>query len=112
MNNIKPAEKEVQFSIEKAIDLVRQVRNDLVKDFFIDSNLDSYFKNQYNKELSAVKREFLKRDLKELLIAPVDLIHYGGLIKEIKELNTASLASGNQELFYQELGAIFMKYNY
>lgn len=112
MNNINPAEKEVQLSIEKVIDLVRLVRNDLIKDFLIDGNLNSYFESKYNKELSAVKREFLKKELKELLIAPVDLTHYAGLIKEIKELNTASLASGNQELFYQELETIFLKYNY
>jgi hypothetical protein len=100
-------------SMEKIIDLVRQVRNDLVKDFLIKDNSQNYFAEHYNKPLSTIKLEFLRRDLSELLISPVDLVHYSSLIKEIRETNSASLSKGNNdELFYKELELIFDKYKY
>jgi hypothetical protein len=60
-----------KLSVEKIIDLVRQVRNDLVKDFLIKDNAQNYFAEHYNKPLSKIKLEFLRRDLSELLISPV-----------------------------------------
>ena len=103
---------ENKISTERIIDLVREVRNGLIRDFLQDENLKSYFAEQYNKDLSQIKLEFLKRDLKELLNSPVDLPHYALLIKQMQELNTASIASSNHELFYKELEGIFKKYNY
>jgi hypothetical protein len=101
-----------KISTERIIDLVREIRNGLIKDFMDESNLKSYFTEQYNKELSQIKLEFLKRDLKELMQSPVDLAHYSLLIKQMQELNTASITSANHELFYKELERIFKKYNY
>jgi hypothetical protein len=112
MNSSNSTQDTTKLSIEKIIDLIRQIRNDLIKDFLLGDNLNTYFNEEYNKELSNVKAEFLKRDLKELLIAPVDLSHYSTLIKYIRESNTASLANGNQDLFYKELELIFNRYNY
>ena len=103
---------ENKLSTERIIDLVREVRNGLVRDFMQDDNLKSYFQEQYNKELSQIKLEFLKRDLKELILSPVDLPHYAQLIKQMQELSTASITASNHELFYKELEAIFKKYNY
>jgi hypothetical protein len=110
MNKIEPAKDSITLSVEKIIDLIRSVRNELIKTYLKDDQLSSYYKEQFSKELSGVKREFLKRDLKELLIAPVDLVHYAGLINQIKETNTASITERNNELFYKELDAIFRKY--
>jgi hypothetical protein len=99
--------------VEKVIDLVRQVRNDLVKDFLIKDNAQKYFVEHYNKPLSTIKLEFVKRDLSELLISPVDVVHYSSLIKEIRETNSASLSKrNNDELFYRELESIFSKYKF
>lgn len=108
----KATEKDLKISIERIIDLVRDVRNGLIHDFLQDTNLKSYFLQQYNKELSQVKAEFLKRDLKELLISPVDLSHYGLLIKQMQDSNTASISSTHHDLFYKELEKIFNRYNY
>jgi hypothetical protein len=77
-----------------------------------DENLLSHFTSEYKKQLTPVKKEFLKKDLQELLIAPVDLVHYSRLIREIKESNSVSLTTKNDELFYQELERIFRKYSY
>ena len=103
---------ENKISTERIIDLVREVRNGLIRDFLLDENIKSYFREQYTKELSTIKLEFLKRDLKELLGSPVDLSHYALLIKQMQELNTASITSSHHELFYKELEGIFKKYNY
>ena len=75
-------------------------------------NIELYFNEQYNSSISAIKVEFLIRDLKELLISPVDLVHYAALIKEIRENNTANLSNGNKDLFYKELEKIFDKYRF
>jgi hypothetical protein len=112
MEDIDPVQESIKLSVEKIIDLVRQLRNDLIKDFLRDPNLQAYFLQQYGKELSVIKTEFCKRDLRELLISPVDLTHYSSLIKEIRETNKASLAAGNHELFYKDLELIFRKYTY
>lgn len=105
-------EKEVKISIERIIEIVREVRNGLINDFLRTDSLKVYFKEQYNKELSQVKEEFLKRDLKSLADSSVDLSHYALLIKQMQEQTSASLTVQNQELFYRELETIFKKYNY
>jgi len=108
----KATEKDLKLSIDRIIDLVRNVRNGLIHDFLQDENLRSYFLQQYKRELSQVKAEFLKRDLKDLLNSPIDLSHYGLLIKQMQDSNTASISSTHHDLFYKELEKIFVRYNY
>jgi ribosomal protein L29 len=104
--------KEVStLSVEKIIDLIRALRNELVKDVLKDEELSQHYKTQFNKELSNIKKEFLKRDLRELLISPVDLVHYAGLINQMKETGTASITEKNHSFFYHELNGIFKKYS-
>jgi hypothetical protein len=102
----------IVLSVEKIIDIIRLIRNDLVKEYLQDEQLLSYYREKFNKELTNVKKEFLKRDLKELLIAPVDLVHYSKLITQLKETNSASLSEKNNTLFYEELDRIFKKYSF
>ena len=98
---------------ENIIDLVRKVRNDLIKDFLDERFLKDYIANKYGvKELTAVKIEFIKRDLKEFLIAPVNTEHYRTVVDQIRETNSASLSDGNDELFYSEVDQILKKYIY
>jgi hypothetical protein len=99
-------------STEKIIDLIRNLRNDLVKEYLQDDALDGYLERTYNKKISPIKKEFLKRDLKELLISPVDLVHYSRLITQIKDTGVASLSLGNSDLFYKDLDKILSKYLY
>lgn len=112
MDKIEPAKDSIALPVDKIIDLIRELRNAIIKGFLIDENLLPYFKSQYNKELSNVKRELLKRDLKELLISPVDAAHYSALIKEVKETKNSALAYKNETLFYDELATLFRKYVY
>lgn len=97
-------------SVEKIIDLIRSVRNDLIKDFLTDEVLNTYYEEKFGKALSSVKREFFKRDLRELLIAPVDLVHYAKLINHIKETGTASLVEKNSDFFYNDLDRVISRY--
>ena len=101
-----------KLTIEKIVDLIRSVRNDLIKDFLDGDNLASYFSQHYNKELSKIKIIFIKKELSELLIAPVDLTHYAPLINKIRKSNSVSMSQRNHGFFYSELESVFKKYDY
>jgi hypothetical protein len=103
----------VKLTDEYRIDLIRNLRNDLVKHFLDDANLISYFAEQYDqKELNTRRIEFIKKELKDLLIAPVDLAHYATMMLEMKQSGMASITSKNEKLFYDELEKIFKRYSY
>ena len=113
MENNHAISETVQYSDENILELIRRLRNDLIKDFLDERHLKIYFADQYKvRDLAAVKIEFIKKDLKEMLIAPVDTEHYQSLISQIKESNSASLSDGNDQLFYKDLARVFKKYNY
>ena len=102
-----------QWTDERIIDLVRKLRNDLIKDFLDERHLKDYLSNQFRiRELSTIKIEFIKRDLKELLIAPVNLNHYEQVITQIKTTDSAALSEHNEQLFYKEVENIFKRYIY
>ena len=95
------------------MDVIRNLRNDLVKDFLDERNLARYFFEKFNmKELTNVKIEFLKNDLKQMLIAPVDTIHYKELILQISETSSASITEKYEHLFMRDVEKVLKKYNY
>lgn len=95
------------------LDVIRRLRNDLIKDFLDERNLIEYLSQQYRvHQLSLVKIAFIKKDLKELLIAPVDKVHYAPIINDFETSGTLSLAEGNEKLFYKEIEIILKKYVY
>ena len=100
-----------QWTDENVIELVRKLRNDLIKDFLDERLLKEYILTHFNvRELSPVKIEFIKRDLKELLIAPVNTQHYEPLITQIKQTDSAALSDHNEQFFFKELEMIFKRY--
>ena len=102
-----------QWTDERILELVRKLRNDLIKDFLDERHLKDYLSNQFRvNDLSHIKIEFIKKDLKELLISPVNTNHYQGLIEQIRETDSAGLAETNETLFYKELEYIFKRYMY
>lgn len=108
INSIK-----TQWTDESVIDLVRKLRNDLIKDFLDERHLKDYVAAQFGlRDLSNIKIEFIKKDLKDLLISPVNVNHYAPLITQIKLTDSASLSEVNEELFYRELDNIFKRYMY
>jgi hypothetical protein len=102
----------VVLSMERIIDLVRTLRNDLIKELLDGDALEKYFSDQFDKPLSKIKSEFARRELKDLLVEPVDLVHYARLISQMREINTASIARENHHLFYYQIDEILKKYSY
>ena len=93
------------------VDLIRTLRNDLIKDFLDERFLLEYLQNQYNQiELSRVKLEFIKKDLKQLLISPVDLEHYKPIIDDFNTNESFSLSEGNEVHFYREIEKILKRF--
>ncbi|HEU5146830.1 MAG TPA: hypothetical protein VFT90_08950 [Chryseosolibacter sp.] len=100
-----------QWTEDRILDLVRKLRNDLIKDFLDERHLKAYLLDQFRvTELSNVKIEFIKKDLKELLISPVNTNHYQQLIEQIRATDSAGITETNEPLFYKELELIFKKY--
>lgn len=100
-----------QWTEDRILELVRKLRNDLIKDFLDERHLKAYLSDHFRvNELSNIKIEFIKKDLKELLISPVNTNHYQPLIEQIRDTDSAGITETNEPLFYKELEAIFKKY--
>jgi hypothetical protein len=95
---------------ESIIELVRKLRNDLIKDFLDERFLKEYVSNHFRvRDLSNIRIELIKKDLKELLISPVNTNHYQSLITQIKLTDSAALTETNEQLFYKEIENVFKK---
>ena len=104
-------EVNTQWTEDRILELVRKLRNDLIKDFLDERHLKEYLSANFRvNELSNIKIEFIKKDLKELLISPVNINHYQNLIGQIRETDSAGLTETNEPLFYRELELIFKRY--
>lgn len=97
---------------ENAIDQIRKLRNDLIKDFLDERYLKEYTASHYNiRDLSPVKIEFIKADLKELLISPVNVNHYRRALEHIRESDSPhSLSENHEELVIKEIDMMLRKY--
>jgi hypothetical protein len=94
----------VRLSGDNIIELIRERRSDLIGKLLHDNELNLYLKETFDiSELSQIKREFIKRALKDLNLAPVDLAHYGQIILEMKKTGSLVVSSNNEKLVYQEI---------
>lgn len=101
------------WSEENSIDLIRKLRNDLLKDFLDERYLKEYISTQFNiRELSNVKIEFIKKELKELFNAPLDTAHYEVILTTLKETDAVSFGDGNDQLFYADIEKIIKRFLY
>ena len=104
-------EVNTQWTEDRILELVRKLRNDLIKDFLDERHLKAYLSERFRvNELSNIKIEFIKKELKELLISPINTNHYQPLIEQIRETDSADITETNEPLFYKELEVIFKKY--
>ena len=95
------------------LQIIANLRNDLIKDFLDERNLVAYLDTNYKiTELSAAKTEFIKADLKRMLTSPVDIIWYQPIIDEFNTTGTVALAEGNEKLFYKEIESVLKKHMY
>lgn len=102
-----------QWTDERIIDLVRKQRNDLIKDFLDERYLKEYIDNKFRVHgLSNVVIELIRKDLKELLISPVNINHYEPLIRHIRSTDNPTLTDTDEQLFYKEVEFILKRYMY
>ena len=95
------------------VSVIQKLRNDLIKDFLDERTLVAYLSQQYKiMELSSVKVEFIKADLKRLLSAPIDLDWYKPILDDFKTTGSAALSEGNEKLFYKEIEGVLKKFIY
>jgi predicted oxidoreductase len=95
--------------LDVIIENIRKARDQRVQKLLNDSALMTFLEEHYNTvAVSAVKLEFLKRDLQGILNTSLDLAHYSSLIKRMKEANT-SIVEVNHPLFLLELNSFFKK---
>jgi hypothetical protein len=106
-------EKNARWSEENIVDLIQVTRNDLIKDFLDERHLKDYVRQRYKvDDLSNVKIQFIKKDLMELLIKPIDTNWYATLIEQIKTNDSANITDDNRLLFYRQIEAILKLYIY
>lgn len=102
MNRL-PNQEEI---IRNTIDVIHKVRKDLIKDFLDDRVLIQYLASQFRVvDLSRIKIELIKADLRKLLITPIDSDHYQPVLAEYDQ--TSML---NEALFYKEIVSLLKKY--
>jgi hypothetical protein len=93
------------------LELIKKVRNDLIRDFLDERFLREYVQSKYHhSEVSAVKVQFIRKGLKELYASDINRAHYKPLIDEIQAHERVSLSEGNEVLFYRDVESIFERY--
>lgn len=98
--------------MEAIIANIRNSRNQLITSVISDAGIKSFLEAHFDSfEISRVKSEFLKRDLKELQNSQLDLVHYAALIRLMKEQNK-EIPIENYPLFIDELKTVFKKYGF
>jgi hypothetical protein len=110
MKKNNAVQESLPVSIENVIDLIRAQRDHAINTLLKKEQLLlSFLETHYDiLALSAIKMEFLKRNLRELRDTSLDLVHYASLIKEKKELNNTTIDE-KHPLFLKELKATFEK---
>ncbi|MEO5979506.1 MAG: hypothetical protein ABIS36_24770 [Chryseolinea sp.] len=108
---MEPVIKDKQWSQENNVDLIRKLRDDLVKDFLDERYLKEFVFEHYNvRELSNIKLEFIRKELKELFQSPLDINHYEPIFTHLKETDGESLADGHDQLFYTDIEKVLKRY--
>jgi hypothetical protein len=101
----------IRLSGENIIEMIRDNRNDVIQKLLDDKTLKLYLNEIHSlTEVSAIKIEFIKRSLKELILTPVDLSHYAQLLLEYRKSGAVFLSSSNEKLFYQEIEKTIKSY--
>ena len=103
--------KNTKWTQDNDVELIRKLRDDLVKDFLDERYLKEFILENYNvRELSNIKLEFLRKELKELLQSPLDVNHYDPILSYLRDTGSDSLADGQDQLFYIDIEKILKRY--
>lgn len=103
--------KNAQWSNEDSVEIIRKLRNDILKDFLDERYLREYLVTKFNvKELSNIKVEFIKKDLKELLLTPLDLVHYQKVLEEARDSDPNGISEADDRLCYTEIEKVLIRH--
>lgn len=93
------------------VELIRKLRNDLIRDFLDERFLRGYVRSKYHhSDISDVKVQFIRKGLKELYASDINLAHYRPLIEELQMHEHVSLSEGNELLLYRDIESIFERH--
>jgi hypothetical protein len=103
--------KDAQWSQQDCAEVIQKLRNDLIKDFLDERYLREYFATRYRiEELSNIKIEFIKKELKELLLVPLDVVYYAPMISLLQTSSGGALVEEEDRLFYAEIENILRRH--
>lgn len=111
---MQTTDPQLKRSHEMILDVIRNMRIDIVKSLLQTETLKAYLRTEHKiAEPSNVRIEFIKRSLHELLICPIDLVHYGPMILEMKhaaDLEISTQACTN--LVHKEISDVLKSHLY
>jgi hypothetical protein len=108
---MKHPKTSIPWPLEQTLELLTLLRNDLIGDLLKGNYLREYIQTRFQvQDVSRIKVEFIRMALKQLRQSPLDRIHYEELVHEVVAHGTASLAAGNDQLFYQEIDRLLQRY--
>lgn len=81
-----------------------------MKRFLDRSFTEEYFSIKFSSTITDIKFRFLVKDVAEFLIAPVDLVHYASLLKELKEQGIDASLLKYGDLITEDIERVLKKY--
>jgi hypothetical protein len=104
-------QKIIRWTTDSIIESIQAARVSFMRNLLHQPELDTYLEVQYDTfGLSAVKMEFLKRDLQLLAQTQLDLVHYSAFIRTTKESELAPDVPALNEFICSEIHPTFLKY--
>lgn len=99
------------WTTDRIIETIQDARSSRIKALLQQPALEEHLELTYETfGLSAVKMEFLKRDLQLLADTPLDLVHYSAFIRKVKESEHAPDPQTLEEFIHAEVRPVFLKY--
>jgi len=103
----------VKESSDNNSEFVFKLRNDFVKIFLDERYLREHFQENFKlAELSKIKIEFIKKDLKALLSSSIDEELYLSIISAIRKNDPAGLKPEHETIFLKQINSLLKKYIY
>jgi hypothetical protein len=98
-------------TVDEIVEVIRNNRNDIIKDFLDERNIRSYYADRYHlNDVESPKVAAIKDELKILLGTPLDVEHYALLVDQIKQAGVSvHHVDINPDLFFKEIQKIFLK---
>jgi hypothetical protein len=97
---------------DEIINVIRNSRNDIIKDFLDERNIRSYYADRYHlNDIDSPKVAAIKEELKQMLGTPLDVVHYALLMDQMKQAGVSvNHVDINPDLFFKEIQKVFLKY--